>query len=62
MFIANAGDDSVSAIDTGTRTVTATVKVGDQPGKMGVDPTTGLLMCRTVATLRSLWSMPRNRQ
>ena len=29
---------------------------------VGVDPTTGLLMCRTVATLRSLWSMPRNRQ
>jgi YVTN family beta-propeller protein len=43
LFNSNAADDSVSVIDIKTRTVTATIEVGDRPGKVGTDPTSGLL-------------------
>jgi YVTN family beta-propeller protein len=38
--VANTASDTVSVIDSGTNTVTATINVGTSPGAIAVDPTT----------------------
>ncbi|MDT5218118.1 MAG: hypothetical protein QOF15_223, partial [Mycobacterium sp.] len=40
VYVANYGDNTMSVIDTSTRTVTATVPVGKHPGGVAVDPGT----------------------
>jgi YVTN family beta-propeller protein len=40
VYVANGGDKTVSVIDASTRTVTATVPVGKNPGGAVVDPDT----------------------
>ena len=38
VYVTNDGDGTVSVIDTATNTVTATIPVGDQPGRAGGQP------------------------
>ncbi len=40
VYVTNIHDNTVSVIDASTRTVTATVPVGKQPGGVAVDPGT----------------------
>ena len=43
LYVANAGDDTVTVIDTATNTVLATVAVGDLPRALAVNTATGLV-------------------
>ena len=43
VYVANAGDNTVSVIDVATRTVTATIPVGAAPNGVAVDPGAGIV-------------------